>query len=268
MRGGRWAGGDSEDRRSCCPGTERHHGALEQSAWSADRMAATAHLGVRARGVDRAHLDVEQLLHCLADLDLVGVDRHAEVVGVAVGGVVGRLLRGSTGFWDDVVEADRAFWTLEVIGIPLPEDSLPEDSALLTRPTRLPSASKAPGCADTRRPLATSKARQVRRRAHDDAGEVAERLPDACSSCSASSDPARAARRRPGRRAPCARTWPRGSRRPRTEAHVGEHASSPSFSFSVDRGCAARRRRFAGGQIEAVVARQGPETVRRRARSG
>src|SRR5262249_51453113 len=57
----------------------------------------------RAQRVDAQHLDLEQLFDRQTDLDLVGVDRHAEVVGVAPSTVVGALL-GQQGLLDHLVE--------------------------------------------------------------------------------------------------------------------------------------------------------------------
>src|SRR5688500_5329769 len=220
-----WKVGRSEDLDRVAR-DERHHGALEHRR-RADRMAAAAHLGVRARRVDRTDLDVEQLLDRLADLDLVGVDRHAEVVGVAVGGVVGRLL-GDHRLLDDVVEAVEL---LDVGGHwgSLPEDFSAEASspALVTRPTRLPSASNAPGSQITRPPLATSKAHRSEAGRTTTPGKLRNDF-QMVSSCSAITTTAR--RGAPRSASTLRADLAEGASPSRTDARSAS-TSSPSFSL-------------------------------------
>src|SRR5689334_3063099 len=71
---------------------EDDHGLLPGGR-QAGGVAAPAHLLLHAQRVDAQHLDLEELLHRLADLDLVGFGGHAEVVRVAARAVVGALLR-------------------------------------------------------------------------------------------------------------------------------------------------------------------------------
>src|SRR5262245_58498607 len=81
---------------------EGHHRALPGLRVAADPAAADR-LAALGQRVDAHDLDVEQLLDRAADLDLVRVERNAEVVGVAATGVVGRLLAEHR-LLDDAVE--------------------------------------------------------------------------------------------------------------------------------------------------------------------
>src|SRR5688572_11234038 len=119
-----------------------HQGALP-GLGLASGPAAAPRLAAHARGVDRLDVHVEQLLDGLADLDLVGRERHAEVVGVALGRVVGGLL-GDHRLLDHAVHALQVgHWA-------------PPCALAAATPTRSARASKAPSSASTRRAAITS----------------------------------------------------------------------------------------------------------------
>src|SRR5699024_8978518 len=82
-------------------GSQLDHGLLIAGAAARRSGALALHLAVHTQGVDLLDLDAEDLLHCLLDLALIGVNGDLEDVLLVLGGLHGLL--GDDGLQDDIV---------------------------------------------------------------------------------------------------------------------------------------------------------------------